>query len=772
MGLKRKHIRVHGVVQGVGFRPFVYRTAIDLGLHGHVRNCGDAGVEIVVEGTERAIGNFLTTLRADAPPLARVDEIEVRACEPKGDTEFSILPSTEEGAGGGSLPPDIAICDACVAEVLGESRFRDYWATSCTDCGPRFTVIESLPYDRPRTSMCAFPMCDACAREYRDPRDRRYHAQTTACPACGPTLRFDGETDRAIERTIEALRRGRVVAIKGIGGTHLACDATDEGTVMRLRERLGRPSRPFAIMGSGEILERFAEINEGEWCQLKGPQRPIVVLRTRPVAPMAAIAPGLHTVGAMLPYSGLHHLLFARLDRPLVMTSANLPGRPMLIEDAEIRTCLAGIADHWLLHDRRIVTRCDDSVRRRVGGTFVFLRRSRGYVPCPIAVPFDAVPILALGPETDVTFTLCTNREAVVSQYIGSTDDLETLAFLDDAIEHLYGITTAPAPEVIGCDLHPHFATTHLAHQMAEARGVRVVQVQHHVAHLCAVMAEHDLRESVGILLDGYGHGWDGTAWGGEVLVAQHGVVERAGSLHPVRLPGGDLAARNPLRMVAAFFHAAGLPEEEVRHDLLARGVPEDEFEVWWAQIEQGINAPWTTSAGRFLDAVAAWLGLCRERTYEGEPAMRLEATAAAGRPYPVEVGIRQGVDRLLLDTVQLFAELVRLGETVSRVDIAATAQVALAVGIARMASEIATARGIRSISFSGGVAYNDAMASVIRQTVEAANLDYFTNEQVPCGDGGVSFGQAAYVGFGFRGLKANRPDTTTTSGDPHHREQ
>jgi len=749
MTAERVRLLVRGVVQGVGFRPFVYRIAIDGGLVGSVRNRGDAGVEIFIEGTPMAIERFRQRLEVDLPPLARVQAIEAEAQEPVGETEFRILPSTEAGGAGGILPPDVATCDACVAEILGESRFAGYWATSCTDCGPRFTVIESLPYDRPRTSMRDFPMCPTCDAEYHDPLERRYHAQTTACAACGPTLSFDAATEDgdAVGRAIAALSEGEIVAIKGVGGTHLACDATNEAAVARLRERVGRPSQPYAVMATEEMLRSFADPGDAEWDALRGPERPIVVLRLRPGRLADSVAPGLHTVGAMLPYTGLHHLLFSRFDGPLVMTSANLPGRPMLIENREIERRLEGVADHRLLHDRRIAARCDDSVRRRVGGRLVFLRRSRGWVPAPIPAAIGDEPILALGPESDLTFTLYADEMATMSQHIGTVGDLETIGFLREAIDHLRRIARTPEPQLVACDLHPRFATTALAGELADAFGARVVRVQHHAAHLLAVMAEHGLDEGVGVILDGYGYGSDGEAWGGELLVCREGTIERAGSLRPVRLPGGDLAAREPLRMTAAYLDAAGSSEEEIVAALSSRGMESEAIEMLLTQIERGVNAPWTTSAGRFLDAVAAWLGVCRERTYEGEPAMRLEAAAARGAAQAIEVDLDRDGTRIVVDTVGLFRRLVEAAEGRSIEDAAAAAQAALADGAARAAIELAVDRGIRDVCFSGGVAYNDAIASSIRSAVEAAGLRYRTNERVPCGDGGVSFGQAAYAG-------------------------
>lgn len=754
-----RRILVRGVVQGVGFRPFVYREAVGRGLSGSVRNLGNAGVEILVEGERAAVEAFLSALREDAPPLAEVSEVDVEDCDVTGSVSFQIVASASEGAGHGSIPPDTAICPACTQDVRGETRYAGYWATSCTDCGPRFTVIEELPYDRPRTSMVDFPMCEACAAEYRDPLDRRYHAQTIACPVCGPRLTFDGTNDDPIVRAAVALESGEIVAIKGIGGTHIACDATDADAVATLRKRLGRPGQPFALMASERSLSRIASVDADERDLLRSPRRPIVVVRRRPSGLPDASAPGLHTIGVMLPYTGLHVLLFDRIDVPLVMTSANLPGRPMLIDNAEIRRRLERIADHFLLHDRRIVARCDDSVRRRVAGRALFLRRSRGYVPEAIPVELGGRRILALGPETGVAFTLYAGGVATMSQHIGSVDDLETYEFLRDAVAHLEGLTQFETPEIVACDLHPQFLTTELAGEIGRSSGARVVRVQHHAAHAASILAEHRLTSAVAIVLDGYGYGADGSAWGGEIFVAQDRSIDRIGSLAPVRLPGGDAAAREPLRVAVAFLYEAGWPKDRIVQELDSRGVPGGRIETILTQIERGVNAPWTTSAGRFLDAVAAWLGVCTVRTYEGEPAMRLEATAARGAPIDVPVRTVAEADLQRIDTVAFFAALAELAESRTPEEIAATAQAGLADGTAHLAVEVASEHGIGTIGLSGGVAYNDAISERIRRRVESAGLRFVTNERVPCGDGGVSFGQAAFAGQGWTLSEADGTD-------------
>jgi len=744
-----RRLLVRGVVQGVGFRPFVSRLADDLALNGTVCNLGDAGVEIVVEGRSEDVAAFAERLRADAPPLARINDVVEEPRPSSGATGFTIVASEAAEGTAGSLPPDIAMCDDCLEDIFGDNRYRGYWATSCTNCGPRFTIVDALPYDRPRTSMASFPMCPACEAEYTEPRDRRYHAQTIACPHCGPTLRFDGSADDPIRRCRDALLAGRIVAIKGIGGTHLACDATNERAVERLRARVGRPSQPFALMATEAVAERYAEIREEEHRQLRSARRPIVVLRWRAGTLPAAVAPGLHTVGIMLPYSGVHHLLLDGLDRPLVMTSANRPGRPMLIEDRQIEAELVGIADHRLLHDRAILARCDDSVLRFSGGQWRFLRRSRGYVPEPIPLNLGDRPVLALGGETDVAVALYHHRHVVFSQHIGSVDNPDTLEFLHEAIEHLRALTGAPPPQIIACDLHPQFLTSQLAEELAREFGADRIAVQHHEAHFASVLAEHGVRDAVGIVLDGYGYGSDGTAWGAELFLADAGVLRRVGSAVPVPLPGGDLATLRPLRIAASFLLAAGEAPERVSEALIARGMSATEAEIVLLQIERHVNAPLTSSAGRFLDAVSAHLALCTERGYEGEPAMRLEAAADGGSAHALPITVRRAGAFPLLDTVLAFSQLVRQARTLPAADVAATAQRFIADGFAEMALQAASDAGVSGIAFSGGVAYNDAISTRLRARVEDAGLQWMTNRRIPCGDGGVALGQAVLAAGG-----------------------
>lgn len=778
--MERATVQVNGVVQSVGFRPFVYRTAVDLDLRGTVRNRGDAGVLIEIEGASDAIDAFLTKLYQDNPPLARVETVEVereRIANPAFET-FEIVESAGGDGGGGTIPPDTAMCDACIADMRDpDSRYHDYWATSCVDCGPRFTVIESLPYDRPTTSMAAFPMCADCYEEYEDPTDRRYHAQTIACPQCGPTLRYgtvsddrrvvgngpEGDRDpfpdalddtldgsSAIEAAAAALAESEIVVMKGIGGAHLACDATDKTAVTALRERTGRPEKPFAVMAPDvETVASFADLSAAKREAIESARRPILLVESSGDTLAATVAPGLHTVGVMLPYSGVHYRLFDHLDEPLVMTSANLPGQPMLRANGLLVDGLADVADGFLLHDRRIVARCDDSVARVVDGDRRLVRRSRGFAPTPVPLPgANDASVLGVGPELDVAAGVLREGNCYLTQYVGDVDDLDAFAYYENAIDHLLDVTGLDPPPVVAHDAHPEFNTTDYARRLVDAGDAdRALVVQHHHAHAASVIAEHDRDRAIALTLDGVGYGPDGTVWGGEVLDASRADYDRVGGLAPFPMAGGDRATRHPSRLVAGLLHAAD-PDAVApvldRHGVAFPGGA-DEQNLVRQQLVAGVNTPETTSAGRFLDAVSALLGVCTERTYEGEPAMKLEAVAARGSPRSLTVPRSTADGRPVVDTPRLFAELVELiEEGASRQAVAATAQDALARGLAGIAVEAAGERDRGSVALSGGVAYNDHVARRICERVTDAELELLGNERVPAGDGGIAYGQVA----------------------------
>jgi hydrogenase maturation protein HypF len=787
--MERATIRANGVVQSVGFRPFVYRTAVTLDLRGTVRNRGDAGALVELEGNSDDIDAFLDELRENNPPLARVETVETER-ESAVETEFSsfeIVDSEDTGGGGGTIPPDTAMCGTCVADMRNpDSRYHDYWATSCLDCGPRFTIVESLPYDRPTTSMAAFPMCENCREEYEAPADRRYHAQAIACPECGPALRYlpsrtvetndeNGEeppsagrdvfpdrqvdppsngTDAfngtdAIHEAAEALDDGDIVVIKGIGGAHIACDATNPDAVARLRARTGRSKKPFGLMAADvEMVESFAALTPAERESLTSPRRPILLLDQQGESWLSAsVAPGLHTVGVMLPYSGVHHLLFDVLNVPLVMTSANMPGQPMLTHNRDIATSLDNVADGFLLHDRRIVARCDDSVARFVGGERRLVRRSRGFTPTPIPLSSTSdTRILGLGPELDVAAGVLADGDCYLTQYVGDVDTVETFDYLTNAISHLLDITGLNYPDVVAHDAHPEFHTTEHARQLADGNATpveKLVAVQHHHAHAASVLAEHDRRAAVAITVDGVGYGPDGTVWGGEVLDATRTDYERVGGLAPVPMPGGDRATRYPARMLAGLLaHRDDIERVLATHTTFPNGTEERDLVL--QQLDTGVNTPMTTSAGRFIDGVSAFLDVCDERTYEGEPAMKLEALAAGGTSQPVEIPHTTADSRRVLDTPRLMDQLVELTETASHADVAATAQDTIARGLAGLAVDAADERGREVVALSGGVAYNEAIATHIREQVTDADLTFLGNERVPPGDGGIAYGQIA----------------------------
>ncbi|MEF8825100.1 MAG: carbamoyltransferase HypF [Halapricum sp.] len=748
----RAAVTVTGVVQGVGFRPFVYRTAVDNDLGGWVKNTGDAGVEIRLEGSRAAINSFLETLRTDPPPLSRVEDVDVTWTGPEGEHSFEIVASSDAGGGSGTIPPDTAMCDACLEDMRNpDSRYHDYWATSCVDCGPRYTVIRSLPYDRPTTSMDEFPMCADCRAEYEDPADRRYHAQTIACPACGPSLRLvdgEGETvtegdETAIEAACERIADGDLVAIKGIGGAHLACEATDPEVVADLRERTGRPEKPFAVMAPDiDAVESFASVSVAERETLEDTRRPIALLEQADDRPwLDAVSPGLHTVGVMLPYSGLHHLLFDHLNGPLVMTSANMPGTPMATTTEGIIEDLGGVVDAVLVHDREIVERCDDSVVRFVDGQRRFIRRSRGWVPqsTPRWPASGGPDVLALGAEFDATVALTQGADVFPSQYLGDVDGPETLEYLTETVAHLRELLGIE-PEFVACDLHPNFLTTEQARAYADSGMDGPVQVQHHHAHAASLLAEHERKSAIVIAADGTGYGPDGTVWGGEVLDATLDDYERVVGLAPFQLPGGDAAIESPGRILASLLD----DDERIDELLLERGVVDrrDDAATIRQQVEQGVNSPVTTSTGRALDAASALLGVCSERSYEGEPAMKLEATAAEGEPLDLPVPRTTTDGRPTVDAAALLQRLDDQQEDHSTADLAATAQGALARGLADIAIETAADSGVDAVGFTGGVAYNDAITRVIRRRVENADLEWLCHEQVPPGDGGIAVGQ------------------------------
>lgn len=813
-------ISITGVVQGVGFRPFVHRLALRHGLAGWVRN--DAGeVTILAEGTSEALKTFLEEIRTEAPPLARIQGLESQPAgtavmtsagtrqpalpeawgpegrEPPKQDLFRILESQDQPDRRQPVSPDVALCPACQAELYdpGNRRYQ-YPFITCTDCGPRFSVIQAMPYDRERTSMGSFQQCPACLAEYREPGDRRYHSETNSCPTCGPRVWVEGGEAAsrveagdaagpleagepagsgeaggpagsldssvqavdatgslgAIQAAAEALKAGKILAVRGLGGFHLAVDATNESAVGRLRERKAREAKPLAVMVPSLAEAReLGRVTEAEEAFFTSPERPIVLIRKLDDSPLApSVAPGLDTVGVMTAYTPLHHLLLDRVGRPLVMTSGNQTDEPMATKNQEALERLGGIADLFLLHDREIVARCDDSVVRPTPRGPIFLRRARGYAPLPLELPLAAPkPLVAVGPHLKNTFTLVHGRTAFVSQHLGDLENLETLDHFQESLQayqRLFRVT----PEVAVRDLHPGYLSTRVARKLGLGEPLAV---QHHHAHVAAVAAEHGVTEPViGLAFDGTGYGDDGAVWGGEILVADLIGYERAGRLRYAPLPGGDLAARQPWR--AALGYLSLEPDQEASFREAFRGIPEGEMQAVRQQVDRRLNAPLASSMGRLFDAAAAVLGLRRRSLYEGQAAMELEALAAGHvgpeLPFPIREGDR---GTFLLDPLPL---LVALGEARAAgqpaPELAAGFHDAVGASAVAAARRVAEDRGIRKVALAGGVFQNARLLDQTARGLAAAGLEVLIPRKLGPNDGAISYGQAAVAAALFHG--------------------
>jgi len=713
----RVRARVEGTVQGVGFRPYVHGLARELGLAGFVLN--DAhGVLVEVEG--EAVGRFLERLPAEAPPLAQVERVRAEAIAATGEPGFAIRESPAGGRPATAIAPDTATCDDCLRELFdpADRRFR-YPFVNCTNCGPRFTIVRGIPYDRPLTTMAAFTMCAACRAEYDDPSDRRFHAQPNACPQCGPHARLvpDAPGD-PIAAAARALAGGAIVAVKGIGGFHLACRAADERAVATLRARKHREDRPFALLVRDAAAAReLADVDERA---LLARERPIVLGRRRPDAPVAeAVAPRSRDLGVMAPYSPLHHLLAADTGFPLVLTSGNVSDEPIAYRDDDALARLAGIADLCLLHDRAIHTRMDDSVVR--GRRLI--RRSRGYVPAALRLPGSAPPLLACGAELKSTFALARGDRAWVSHHIGDLANYETLRSFTEGIAHLERLLELE-PELVVHDLHPEYLSTKYA---LERDGVETRGVQHHHAHFAAVLAEHRVERAVGAIYDGTGYGPDGTVWGGEILRGGLPECERIGHLRPVRMPGGEAAIREPWRMACAWLAEAGVSAP-------LPGVDAARWADVAALARSGLASPLTTSAGRLCDAIAALCGLRHSVTYEGQAAIELEAAAdpRETRAYPLDAE---------LDAREL---VLAVAADVARGVPVATVSARFHNALADATARALLAAGERVAVLSGGVFQNELLLTRTTAALEAARVRVLTPRALPANDGGISFGQAA----------------------------
>ncbi len=769
-GLAGEEIRVSGVVQGVGFRPAVWRLARACGLAGDVSNDG-SGVLIRLWGGARERQIFVDRLQADPPPLARIEAIERRASTGPAPAKGFTIVASRSTAIATDMAADAATCPDCLAETLDPTarRYR-YPFTNCTNCGPRLSIIHRLPYDRARTSMAPFAMCPDCRAEYEDPSDRRFHAQPVACPACGPAVSLTalgarsecppGDPIDAVARLIDA---GAIVAIKGIGGYHLACDATDAAVVDRLRKRKRRFGKPFALMARDlAVIRRYCAVDESAAAVLSGPEAPVVVLDAAgPDRLPEVISPGLATLGFMLPYTPLHHLLMQPFDRPVVMTSGNASHRPQCIDDAAATTELAGIADWVLSHDRAIVNRVDDSVMRIMAGTARMLRRGRGYAPTPIGLPpgfGDAPSILALGGELKNTFCLAKGGKAVLSQHQGDLEDADTeedyrrnLALFETVVEQV--------PKVIAVDPHPDYLSTKDGRRRAAEIGATIVEVQHHHAHIASCLAENavplDTASVLGVALDGLGYGDDGTIWGGEFLLADYRGYRRLARFRPVAMIGGAQAIREPWRNTFAHISAAFGWDRfaEAWGDLeLSRFLKAKPLATLQAMLRRSVNCPAASSCGRLFDAVAAAIGVCREEAlYEGQAAAELEALAEGGptdNAYGFAIHSPQPQSLPQIDAAPMWPALLNdLAAGLPRPILSARFHAGLAQAIVQMADGLR--RGPKETRFakvalSGGVFQNKVLLEHVVTGLAGLGFDVLTQRTVPANDGGLSLGQAA----------------------------
>jgi len=757
--ISRRGVVVRGVVQGVGFRPFVYRLAQEENLSGFVGNDTD-GVTIEVQGSVAGLDAFVARLGEEKPPLARIDSIAVSQMQTIEERGFRIVASEVLGRVTTGIPADAATCADCLSELLdpADRRYR-YPFLNCTNCGPRFTITRRIPYDRPQTSMAPFVMCPACQAEYDDPMNRRFHAQPNACWECGPQVwlvRADGRTvpcDDPGAECIERLADGAIVAIKGIGGFHLSVDATNEAAVMRLRERKHRFGKPLAVMVKDlEAVRLVCSLTEYEERLLQTSARPIVLARKRAAGGIAAgVAPGIPWLGVFLPYAPLQHLLFASGDlRALVMTSANLSEEPIAIDNSEALARLGSIADCFLMHDREILQRCDDSVAAVVDGAPQIIRRARGFIPLGVELPIDAPPLLAVGGHLKNAFALARGRFVYQSQHLGDLENLNGLKFFKESLEHLMR-TFEIAPQAVVHDLHPGYLTTSWASDWARERGLRIVGVQHHHAHIAACMAEHELTgQAIGLALDGTGYGADGRIWGGEVLVCGLDSIERFAHLEYVPMPGGDAAVREPWRMALAVLHAAGF-DVSSRDVTGLLGAREREARVLRQMMERGVNAPLTSSCGRLFDAAAAIVLGRRVVDYEAQAAIELEGLAVdeeddePGYKMDLSAGDWAIREPAIISARELWRELLGdLNAGVSKSIISARFHAGVANGFVRAAVQVRAATGLTRVTLSGGCMHNRRLARVLRTKLAAEGFEVFRHAQVSPGDGGLSYGQAA----------------------------
>ncbi len=751
--IKRVRYLFSGVVQGVGFRPFIYRMATRHSLSGFVQNRPD-GVVVEVEGPADAIHSFMSSVNGDPPPLADVSGISSGEVEIKNDKAFRIIESEAGGPGNVHITPDIATCGDCLKELFdtADRRFH-YPFINCTNCGPRLTIIKDIPYDRINTSMSCFPMCPLCQEEYENPADRRFHAEPNACPACGPSLKLLDEkgnplSDRdPLKRAIELLLSGYVIAIKGLGGFHLAVDAANDEAIKRLRSRKFREEKPLAIMVRDvETASRISMIGKEEELILLSPQRPIVLARKRGGAIISpAVAPGVSDFGIMLPYTPLHHMLLEKHFHALVMTSANQVDEPICIENREAVKRLEGIADFFLVHNRDILMRCDDSIATVSSGERRIIRRSRGFAPIPVTLTKSYPPILALGPQMKTTLCILKGNLAFLSPHIGDMETPEARDFYQESLTLMQKIAECK-PEIVACDLHPAYYTTIFAEGLPASR---VIRVQHHHAHIVSSMAENGIEgEVIGIAMDGTGYGTDGTVWGGEFLVASESTFTRVGHIATYILPGGEKAIREPWRIAVSLLRQAygdDWPDVAKSLDI----VPEKSFyETIDRIMKQRFNSPLTSSLGRLFDGVAAILGLRRKVTFEGQAAMELEAMARYGSGRVMQFTIEEAGDIIHLDFSPMIRAITkRLQAGKDSGELAFSFHLTLQVAFCKMARTIRDKTGLNQVVLSGGCFQNRILTEGTIAELEKAGFEVFFHKAIPTNDGCISLGQAVCAG-------------------------
>ena len=744
-----RRLRITGVVQGVGFRPFVHRLAVRHGLAGLVRNVGGE-VEIAIEGPERALTAFLEAIRSEAPPLSRIESVAVDAAAPRSVSGFRIAQSRDPAGRRQPVSPDVGLCAACEAELLDSAnrRYR-YPFITCTDCGPRFTVIEGMPYDRARTSMRPFRQCAACESEYTTPSDRRYHSETNSCAACGPRLWFETGGDEthgsaaALEAAARLIRAGGIVAVRGLGGFHLAVDATSDDAVARLRARKHREAKPFAVMVRGaRDAADLVETTEDAMDLLASAVRPVVILPARPESPISGlVAPGVGSLGVMLPSTPLHHLLIDLVGRPVVMTSGNLSDEPIAIGNDEARMRLGAVADGFLLHDREIISRYDDSVVRPTPRGRIVVRRARGLAPLPLRLPVPSpAPIVAVGADLKNTLALVDGARAYVSQHIGDLESLETIMHFHQTLDR-FGSLFQIMPQVAVHDLHPGYLSTRLAGDLGLPG---LLAVQHHHAHIAAVLAEHgEEGPVVGLAFDGTGYGDDGHAWGAEVLVADLHGYRRLARLRYAPMPGGDRAARAPWR--AALGYLSLEPERERAFGAAFRALPPRELALARLQIARRLNAPLASSLGRLFDAAAAVLGVHAGLQFEAQAAMELEAAAGRHAGIAFEMPLDERGETWELDPLPLLGllgERRRAGADVGL--LAADFHASVIAAAAHVAAASCERCGLRTVALGGGVFHNARFATQLPAALEALGLRVLMPLELGPGDGAISYGQAA----------------------------